>query len=223
METGERVRHCILFVASFCTMNAASGALIARHDPAIVGNGTAPQDGYNLTLDTETGLEWLDVTLSTNRAMLDVRANLATGGDYQGFRFASLPEVESLIDHFGVVNSGHEDPAVTRAIQLLGDTEGALPEQGQLSSLSAIIGEEAYPGASWFLDISDFSEGGLLPDHAGVGYALTGYFEVVPEPWMGYAMVRSTPVPEPSALALASLAFACGYARAMTLRRSLRP
>lgn len=221
METGNPVKPCLVLMTCLCCYNSASGAIIARHDPSIVGNGTAPQDGFNITLDTETGLEWLDVTLSTNRVIPDVRANQAPGGDFAGFRFAWLPEVELLVEHLEIANSGGEDPAVTRAIELLGDTEGAVPILGQLASLNAIF-VEAYPGANWFLDISDHTEGAIVPDRAEFGYASTQIFSEAPVDWMGYAMVRSTPVPEPSAFALASLALACGCARAMSPRRSLR-
>ncbi len=217
METGDPVRMCLVLVTCFCCNSPAFGAIIARHDPSIIGNGTAPQDGFNITLDTETGLEWLDVSLSTNRVIPDVRANQAPGGDFAGFRFAWLPEVELLVDHLEIANSGGEDPAVTRAIELLGDTEGALPIVGQLASLNAIF-VEAYPGANWFLDISDHTEGAVVPDRAEFGYAWTAFFTETPVSWMGYAMVRSTPVPEPSALALASLALACGGAWAMSRR-----
>ena len=47
---------CFLFLA---TPNPALANILLAHDSSIVGNGTLAQDGYNLTRDTDTGLEWL--------------------------------------------------------------------------------------------------------------------------------------------------------------------
>ena len=55
-----------------------------------------------LTLDTETNLEWLDLTATLNLSYLDVQGG---AGDYlttYGFRYATGAELRVLLDHAGV-------------------------------------------------------------------------------------------------------------------------
>jgi hypothetical protein len=51
----------------------------------------------SVTLDTGTGLEWLDVDRSVNRSFNEVSGQLGTGGDFQGWRYATGAEVLNLI------------------------------------------------------------------------------------------------------------------------------
>lgn len=72
----------------------ADAALIGINDP-LYGAG---QDGQNITLDTDTGLQWLDVTLTTNRSYNDIAGQFGSGGDFTGWRHATAGE---LIEFFG--------------------------------------------------------------------------------------------------------------------------
>lgn len=47
--------------------------------------------------DTDSGLDWLDVTASVNRSYNDVFNNLSAGGDYDGWRYASSTEFNALL------------------------------------------------------------------------------------------------------------------------------
>ena len=58
-----------------------------------------------ITRDTDTGLDWLDLTLSTNRSYDDVITQFGIGGDYSGFRHATVAEVIELWNHAGIANS----------------------------------------------------------------------------------------------------------------------
>jgi len=59
--------------------------------------------GDNLiTLDTVSGLEWLDLTETSSMSYDDVTAQLGVGGAYEGFRYATDTEVISLWSNFGV-------------------------------------------------------------------------------------------------------------------------
>jgi len=49
-----------------------------------------------LTLDTDTGLEWLDITSTSNMSYNEVFAELGTGGTYEGFSFASQEQILGL-------------------------------------------------------------------------------------------------------------------------------
>lgn len=80
-----------LTFALVLTATPASAALIAV-------DLETPGDGL-VTLDTESGLEWLDVTLTAGLSWAEIEA---TGGGYfaQGWRLAQRPEVEALWGRF---------------------------------------------------------------------------------------------------------------------------
>jgi len=57
-------------------------------------------DHKKYTTDTETGLEWLDVTETMGQSYNDVKAQLEPGGKYHGYRFASAEEFNTFIGHY---------------------------------------------------------------------------------------------------------------------------
>ena len=62
--------------------------------------------GDNLiTQDTDSGLEWLDLTVTAGMSFNDVTAQLGVGGDYEGWRYATSAEVTGLWDAFGGDNN----------------------------------------------------------------------------------------------------------------------
>ena len=72
----------------------ASAALIALNDPTL----PASADGFNITRDTVTGLEWLDLDVSVGRTYDDLNGgdgvnDFLPGGDFEGFRHATILEV----------------------------------------------------------------------------------------------------------------------------------
>lgn len=56
----------------------------------------------SLTFDTDTNLEWLDITLTINRSYTEIKNELGIGGEYEGFRYASQSEVETLWANAGI-------------------------------------------------------------------------------------------------------------------------
>jgi len=58
--------------------------------------------GDNLiTQDTSTGLEWLDLTTTSNRSYNDVSAKLGSGQEFDGWRYATEADVVGFFDSFG--------------------------------------------------------------------------------------------------------------------------
>jgi len=49
-----------------------------------------------ITFDSETGFEWLDLTLTLGLSVLEVEAQLPVGGEYFGWRYATSAEIETL-------------------------------------------------------------------------------------------------------------------------------
>lgn len=100
-------------------------AITTAHDPSIVGNGSAPSDGFNLTVDSDTGFEWLDLTISTGFTFDEVQAELGAGGLFEGFRFATAPEIATYWQNAGVIVPNRfqlEDPAANPLIRTWGVT-----------------------------------------------------------------------------------------------------
>jgi hypothetical protein len=52
------------------------------------------------------GLDWLDLTLSVNRSFDNVSGEFGSGGDFEGFRYATSDEVLALWADFGITPVG---------------------------------------------------------------------------------------------------------------------
>ncbi|MEO0425190.1 MAG: hypothetical protein AAF184_22835 [Pseudomonadota bacterium] len=63
-----------------------------------------------ITLDTDTGLSWLDWSVTLGQSFDEVTAQLGPGGTYEGFRFATNAEVETLWGNGGIVDITTEGP-----------------------------------------------------------------------------------------------------------------
>lgn len=91
-----RQKMCLWFMlAAFSLSSPAQASLISM-------NSTYGVD--TITLDTDTGLEWLDVSTALThqiqyplRSYNDVVSQLGAGGLFDGFRYAVRSEVEALL------------------------------------------------------------------------------------------------------------------------------
>lgn len=94
----------------------------------------------NITRDTATGLDWLDVTKTRGRSYNQVTAQMVIGGAYEGYRYATMAELDQLIINFGytAINTGcaytalhcdnsisGESEIIELMINTLGDTHDA--------------------------------------------------------------------------------------------------
>src|SRR5262245_27771125 len=57
-----------------------------------------------ITRDTVGGLDWLDVTLTKNRSVDDITAQLGLGGEFEGFRYATTAEIAALWTEAGITS-----------------------------------------------------------------------------------------------------------------------
>jgi len=57
-------------------------------------------DNGSYTTDTETELDWLDVSASVNKSYNYVSNQFGLGGQYEGFRYATAKEFNILISHY---------------------------------------------------------------------------------------------------------------------------
>lgn len=102
-----RLALAVTFGASLLlTHSSATRANLIEVD-LVPGSG----DGL-LTRDTASGFEWLDLSQTVNRSYSDVSTQLAPGGDFEGFRYATHSEVEDLIAEAGLPPSQLFTPAL---------------------------------------------------------------------------------------------------------------
>ncbi len=131
-----------------------------------------------ITRDTDTGLDWLDVTETRGLSYNQVAAQLGDGGDYEGYRYATMAEWDQLIINFGIGASSRgclwgslhcyegpgmsgDSPLVEQIIHTLGDTVDA-----RFDEVSHLI-------AGTYYDI-DF----VRPDAAGGTHGIIGVHDV---------------------------------------------
>jgi hypothetical protein len=112
----------VLFIALVLGVSIVSPA-----NAAIIDN-----DWY--TTDTESGLDWLDVTETVGMSYNIVFAQLVTGGTYEGWRYATGDEVNTLVSNALSISpaistyspySIAENPLFDDLIQTLGSTYAA--------------------------------------------------------------------------------------------------
>jgi len=177
--------------------------------------GTA--DGFgvdSLTIDTNTGLEWLDWTESTNISYPDIVEQFGSGGDFEGFRHATSREIITLLRNLDVgfilddYMNFEEGGAVAAVTPDNGESlSAALSYVGQTGTFDgrpsawAITGDPLPDPSDFGLrPNSEFSPGVLLEiardGSSVVNNAISafrvGNFQI------GHALVRQTIVPEPA-------------------------
>lgn len=70
----------------------------------LVSTDNASWGADSITLDTNTGMRWLDINHSLNFSYNQIRAEMLDGGLFQGFRYATQGEVEALAINSGIVH-----------------------------------------------------------------------------------------------------------------------
>ncbi len=141
---------------------------------AIIDNGT-------YTTDTESGLDWLDVTLSVNRSYSYMTTQFGAGGEFDGWRFATGDELVSLVDNMGGTGpyegySGDHENITTQLISLLGDTYASYidatgdPGDTEILELDftiGIIADSFDANSQWRAIIDDFDPSDVLSQGYG--------------------------------------------------------
>ncbi len=117
---------------------ATCAAILLINDPTLPASG----DGFNITRDTETGLDWLDIDVTVGRTFNDLTGGdgsneFLPGGDFPGFRYARQvevtgaqngPQLPSLYRSLGISPFDYSSIggyAVSRAVISIGGCLGA--------------------------------------------------------------------------------------------------
>lgn len=89
----------------------AQADLISLHD-SVFGTDS-------VTLDTSTGLQWLDLNKSRSRRFDTVIAQSGIGGQFEGWRHATRAEIENLFYVSAAIPIGQHSPANQALVELM--------------------------------------------------------------------------------------------------------
>lgn len=195
---------CAFALSASMAAGSVSAALISLDD---VNFGPD-----SITRDTSTNLEWLDVLHTMNPAALNgtgytraqVTAGFAPGGLFEGFRYATTSEFQALLTNAGIAYSmgccGSGTPGNIAPIQSLQELVGVTQGFGTEATKGFLDGGAkgeifARNGAAFIFDNDQRDAGGS---------------------WLVRAAQVSSPVPEPSTLALLA---GVGFMLALRLQR----
>ncbi|MEM7304275.1 MAG: hypothetical protein AAF372_01970 [Pseudomonadota bacterium] len=152
-----------------------------------------------LTLDTDSGLEWLDWSYTTNRSFSEVSGQFGSGGEFEGFRHATLGELNALYSNagFNFPTSGDAGniPLAVEFVNYFGMT---FDNSGGAGSEATYANPGSSANSYWVTAINQNS-GLVVPEF----FEFSANSEVE---FVGNALVRTSVVPIPLAFWLFSSA-----------------
>lgn len=182
-------------------------ALSASVNAAIVSADWINSGDNLITIDTTSGLEWLNLTATTNRSYNDISSKFGAGQEFDGWRYATAVEVSGYFDAFGGDNAYYagwstQNNGLFDAVSLFwGDT------------YCAYLGCATGDGYSYFIydtpptnpqqmqtgQIYDSIDHFLSPTQDAVALSAGYADKVEPQIIVGSALVRTSVVPIPAA------------------------
>lgn len=192
-----------------CSASAASATIVSQDD-AKFGAGA-------LTFDSATGLQWLDLTLSTNLSYTYVLTQFGAGGAFEGFRYATLTELNKLETNFGFTSLNSSNLTVANGV-------AAYKFLNLLGNTRPTTANTVNPYTDGFIDKAEVMVvGGYCTDGKCDGSATDQGHDfsrgIYPVTYVskdvGSFLVRTANVPEPTSIAL----FGAALASIVALRR----
>ena len=163
---------------------------------AIIDNGM-------YTTDTSNGLDWLDLTATSGRAYSDITSEFGAGGEFEGWRHATLTEIIGYLGSFGGDGNYNGWSTANNGVY-----DAITPYWGELGNREThfIYLQSGVGGNIRTADINDQSQ---INSSSGQDVALTGdYINIygflgnvnITGSTTGHALVRGTSVvPVPAA------------------------
>ncbi len=207
-----------LLLAVLAAPLAGEAAIVLANDLGLPGSA----DGFNLTQDTSTGLEWLDLDVSVGRSFADLSGadgtdEFAPGGDFEGFRYATRLELtgatgaaqaDSLYKSLGIPPSGFTSPsgyALARALITVAGCFGSCAEYGY-SNGTLLDDDGVTPGqASMEAFLFGTNYGQSVPFGSPSLFPPNDAFALLSGNWL-VRDIAAVPLPAPAWLLFASCA-----------------
>jgi PEP-CTERM motif-containing protein len=218
---------------AICVALAASLSVAATEASAALVSENSSYGTNTLTLDTSTGLEWLDLTLTQNMSINQVSGQLGAGQQFAGFQYAHATDLHTLILDGGASAeplffsmAASNITAVTNLISLFGQTftenssgQGTFGSQGWTAEHGKLGPDDAETAQFW---IQQNIGGCPCASALASGFAQSSSLDFA-DPRFGSFLIRpfTATVPEPSTWAMMILGFAgIGF---MAYRRKSKP
>jgi hypothetical protein len=173
----------MVFASIWLAGMPAKANLIQATDPSFGAN--------SLTIDTSSGLGWLNLTASAGLSYNQVLADTQPGGIFYGFRFATAQEVLNLYSSAGFSTGNY--PSATSPILLFLSMIGATssqdgnPETFGISG-TALEGFQIVSGVDFF-----YNSGVPMYDVTGVPGSTLAYGPGTAYPTVGSWLVQDVP------------------------------
>ncbi len=176
----------------FLALSAPSGALLLERDLVTAGDNL-------VTFDSDSGLEWLDVSMTLGMSTLDVLGDplhQSQGGDW---RQATRAELEALVASLGIL--------------FLDDTVHAAGQAGAQEFVAKFGCQWSCGDGGFDFSLGLFDESGT-PTYGWIGYSATDarvdlqngtIGQTTSSPFYGHFLVRAAPEPMPALLLGAGL------------------
>ncbi len=155
-----------------------------------------------ITRDTDTGLEWLDLTSTVNYSYNDMLTELGSGGAFEGFRYATVADIDNL-----QLSAGLPSGLFSSASTYFYRTEFAT-----LMDLVGITNSTSTYEYSYGLTGDPFEPSTLTDDRIMRGFAMSAFAvraqqgvvgDSIASASIGSWLIRDTvSVPEPTSLVL---------------------
>ena len=193
------VRNITALFAWILLLSSTTGA-----QAALIANG-------DFTTDTDTGLDWLDHSVTAGLSFNQVTAELGAGGLFEGWQVATLDQAQTYLTNAGWI--GPFDPTNTLNVNFVSALEAMTTDSFLDDPLGGLgMDRFTFDPAD---DLGDLS----LVDTQGSG--ITSYSFTAPvdpsvsDPGTSTFLVRATVVPVPAAvwLFVSGLVFLIGSAR----------
>ena len=190
------IKSISLAVTTLVLSTNLNATLIGVNDSNLSFLG-ASEDGFNITLDTSTNLEWLDWSLTLSRSYNDVFAQ-TQGGDLDGWRYATAAEFESLALSAGIPASFIDLTPIDFITHPSFEVLNTFLGSGSVDNESIAI--SSLPGSTGHHELGGFSSGQLTFDVPGGPPISVGEFlDFDVNSRVGSALVRVSAVPIPAA------------------------
>jgi hypothetical protein len=198
-----------IFTVVFVAAPSAKASLYLTNDAKFGLN--------SITVDTSTGLGWLNVSKAAGLSYQQVLSDTQTGGLFSGFRFATEQEVLQLYSSAGLTPSAYGDtahyyPVSSPLIQTFFSLVGTTATINGLPGIIALSGTSPDGGVGYLApSVYGWSYAQEYWVNSGLGVGSTEYGATFSDPGVSSWLVES--VPEPSAADLLALAAAawCGF------------